>query len=69
LDDRPNSPEESTGTSTAGPGSVLPTLPSTATGLIGEQLRAMYDGFKAEPIPDRFLELIAKLDGSAKEAR
>ena len=30
--------------------------------LIGEQLRAMYDSVLSEPIPDRLVELIIKLD-------
>jgi hypothetical protein len=31
---------------------------------IAAQLRAMYDTIAQQPVPDRFAELIAKLDGS-----
>lgn len=33
--------------------------------MIGAKLRGYYDGLMAEPVPDRILELLAKLD--AKE--
>ena len=35
--------------------------------MIGAKLRGYYDGLVAEPVPDRILELIAKLD--ARERR
>jgi hypothetical protein len=32
--------------------------------LIGEQLRAMYDDLKDEPVPDHLLDLLKQLDKS-----
>ncbi|MGU3284514.1 NepR family anti-sigma factor [Methylobacterium mesophilicum] len=34
---------------------------------IAVQLRAMYDTVALQPVPDRFAELIAKLDGGERE--
>ena len=34
---------------------------------IGKQLRALYDDVVNEPIPDRFVELLNRLDDSSKE--
>ena len=34
---------------------------------IGKQLRSMYDGVLAEPIPGRILELLEKLDDVSSE--
>jgi hypothetical protein len=42
----------------------VPTLPTAIRGVIGEQLRTMYDDLRSEPIPDRILELLARLDAS-----
>jgi hypothetical protein len=36
---------------------------------IGQGLRRMYDGLAATPVPDRLLELLAKLDGKMPPAR
>lgn len=33
-----------------------------ATSEISKRLRALYDSVQAEPIPDRFLDLLEKLD-------
>ena len=35
---------------------------------IGEGLRRMYDGLAATPVPDRLLELLAKLDDKPRSA-
>jgi Anti-sigma factor NepR len=35
---------------------------------IGVQLKLMYDGFLNDPIPDRFVELLEKLDEVSKAA-
>jgi hypothetical protein len=34
---------------------------------IAEQLKAMYDSVVVEPVPDRLLELLDRLDSEAKE--
>jgi hypothetical protein len=34
---------------------------------IGDQLRAMYDGLMEQPVPDRFKDLLAKLEQSDEE--
>lgn len=34
---------------------------------LGQQLRAMYDEFVNQGVPDRFSELIDRLDGSGKK--
>jgi hypothetical protein len=34
---------------------------------LAAQLRAMYDTVALQPVPDRFAELIAKLDGGERE--
>lgn len=39
-----------------------PQLDQTSQSRIGEQLRAMYDDLMQQPVPDRFAELLAKLD-------
>ncbi len=33
---------------------------------IGSQLKSMYDSYLNEPIPDRIVELLEKLDGVSK---
>jgi hypothetical protein len=46
-------------------GLILP-FESMVQGHIGRQLRALYDDVLSQPIPDRFLDLLRKLDeGSA----
>jgi hypothetical protein len=44
-----------------------PGLDRPTQGRIGDQLRAMYDGLLNQPVPDRFVDLLKKLDsdGSA----
>jgi hypothetical protein len=37
-------------------------LPQKVEDQIGEQLRAMYDGVLGEPLPDRFLDLLERLE-------
>ncbi len=39
-----------------------PTLSPEIQSKIGDQLRTMYEDLKAEPIPDRFVELLKQLD-------
>jgi hypothetical protein len=33
---------------------------------IGDQLRAMYDDLMEQPVPDRFKDLLARMDDSAE---
>jgi hypothetical protein len=39
-----------------------PAISHEIQGQIGERLRSMYGDLKAEPIPDRFIELLKQLD-------
>jgi hypothetical protein len=39
-----------------------PKIDSEIRDMIGRGLRAMYDGLKAEPVPDRFVQLLKQLD-------
>jgi hypothetical protein len=41
--------------------------PSTTRTISGRQLRAMYDDLLQEPIPGRFLALIARLERQERE--
>ncbi len=36
---------------------------------IGEQLRAMYNGLVEQPVPDRFVELLKRLDSRQQGAK
>jgi hypothetical protein len=36
---------------------------------IGDQLRAMYDDLMEQPVPDRFSELLARLDDDSAEGK
>ncbi|NGM32461.1 hypothetical protein G4G93_00680 [Methylobacterium sp. DB0501] len=47
----------------AGPGQ--PALDRDVQGRIGSHLRAMYDELMQQPIPDRFVDLLAELERSA----
>jgi len=49
-----------------GMGLVLP-FESEVQGHIGRQLRAVYDEVLHQPIPDRFLELLSRLDDIVPE--
>lgn len=45
-----------------------PNSPRRAEAFIAEQLKAMYDEVVAQPVPDRLLELLKRLDdGGAKK--
>ena len=39
-----------------------PRLDRQIQGRIGDQLRAMYDDLMSQPVPDRFAELLGRLD-------
>lgn len=43
-------------------GPEQPTLDRIVQGRIGSHLRAMYDELMQQPIPDRFVDLIARLE-------
>jgi len=44
-----------------------PTLDRIIQRRIGDQLRAMYDDLMQQPVPDRFADLLSKLDQSGEE--
>jgi len=45
------------------PSRRAPALPRDAQAKIGEKLKALYDDVVSQPVPDRFKDLLAKLDG------
>lgn len=50
-----------------GKGQVLP-FETLVQGHIGRQLRALYDDVLAQPIPDRFLDLLQQLDRDSDDS-
>jgi hypothetical protein len=46
-----------------------PKLDRTIQTRIGDQLRAMYDDLIQQPVPDRFADLLARLERSQEEHR
>jgi hypothetical protein len=44
-------------------------LDSISQKRIGDQLRAMYDDLVQQPVPDRFRDLLAELEGKGRETR
>jgi hypothetical protein len=48
----------------AGP---MPPAVAAADRFIGDQLKAIYDSVIAEPIPDRLLQLLDRLDSDAEK--
>jgi Anti-sigma factor NepR len=40
-----------------------PNLPPHMAAFLGEQLQAFYSHLMSEPVPDRFVQLLAQLDG------
>jgi hypothetical protein len=44
-----------------------PRLDRTIQTRIGDQLRAMYDELMQQPVPDRFADLLAKLEQNDEE--
>jgi hypothetical protein len=48
-------------------GKIVP-LDTDLQAQIGRQLRAIYDGVLAQPVPDRFLELLDQLDNGDSAA-
>ena len=41
-----------------------PTLPPHVATFLGKQLQAYYAQLMSEPVPDRFVQLLAQLDGT-----
>jgi hypothetical protein len=41
-----------------------PALPPHVASFLGEQLQAFYSHLMSEPVPDRFVQLLAQLDGT-----
>ncbi|HVL72934.1 MAG TPA: NepR family anti-sigma factor [Beijerinckiaceae bacterium] len=50
-------------------GGAEPTLDRAIQDRIGTHLRAMYDDLVNQPVPDRFAELLGRLDRGEKEGR
>ena len=44
-----------------------PTLPPHVASHLGEQLQALYSHLMSEPVPDRFIQLLAQLDQEGKQ--
>jgi hypothetical protein len=52
-----------------GGGSAEPTIDRPSQSRIGDHLRAMYDGLMQQPVPDRFVDLINRLEKSGDGQR
>jgi hypothetical protein len=61
MDDNSITLKRPRGTAKAKPPQIQSTISHEVQGIIGEQLRAMYDHLKAEPVPDRLVELLRQL--------
>ncbi|WP_210497159.1 NepR family anti-sigma factor [Microvirga antarctica] len=46
-----------------------PKLDTVSQKRIGDQLRAMYDDLVQQPVPDRFKDLLAALEGKGAETK
>ncbi|KAB0269801.1 hypothetical protein FEZ63_00225 [Microvirga brassicacearum] len=46
-----------------------PKLDNVSQKRIGDQLRAMYDDLVQQPVPDRFKDLLAELEGKGRETK
>jgi hypothetical protein len=44
-----------------------PKIDRAVQGRIGDQLRAMYDDLMHQPVPDRFMDLLSKLEKTDEE--
>ncbi|MBJ6124340.1 NepR family anti-sigma factor [Microvirga splendida] len=44
-----------------------PSLPPHVATFLGEQLQAFYAQLMSEPVPNRFVQLLAQLDGKGKD--
>lgn len=61
--------EMQTGTGLASSEHAGPQIDSRIQHEIGKHLRAHYDDIVNEPVPDKFMELLAKLEQSVKRKR
>ena len=62
--DQPPRLQSESGPSEPGSGAELPrTAQVDVQAYIGRQLRAVYDDVAKQPVPDRFLDLMKKLEG------
>lgn len=52
---------------TATPDVTTSKFPPTAHARIGNHLRRMYDDLADEPVPDKFLEILADLESKEKK--
>jgi hypothetical protein len=48
-------------------GASVPPAVAAADRFIGDQLKAIYDSVVSEPVPDRLLELLNRLDSDAEK--
>ena len=46
-----------------------PRLDNVSQKRIGDQLRVMYDDLVQQPVPDRFKDLLAELEGKGRESK
>jgi hypothetical protein len=60
-------PMEATATRNKKPGTKPAKLGRDVQARLGQQLRAMYDDVVNQGVPDRFNDLINRLDGSGKK--
>ncbi len=52
---------------TANPGKTTARLGRDVQSKIGQQLRAMYDDVVSQGVPDRFVELLSRLDAKSTD--
>jgi hypothetical protein len=63
----PGKPRKGTKKAALRAGSSLPAAAAKADQYIADQLKAMYDAVVVEPVPDRLLQLLDRLDSDAEE--
>jgi hypothetical protein len=51
-----------------GKNNKMPALPADVQVKIGERLKALYDDVVRQPVPDRFMDLLAQLDATPAPA-
>lgn len=49
-----------------GKNNKVPALPADVQVKIGEKLKAIYDDVVRQPVPDRFMDLLAQLDADPR---
>jgi hypothetical protein len=63
----PGKPRKGTKKAALRAGPSLPAAAAKADQYIADQLKAMYDAVVVEPVPDRLLQLLDRLDSDAEE--